>query len=918
MIVGVFCFSFVLADNLININTASLEELDTLPGIGPAKAQAIIDYRTITPFQTIEDIKNVSGIGEATFENIKDLITVGEPTSSPSPEGNLDEEPENPVATSTPEFGDDEDDTPLIPSQEGTEEEDEEILEYKLGDAVINEFVSDPSDEDVEWIELYSVTEKIADLNDWTIEEGSGAKTILTGNFQNRFFVIEKPKGNLNNKGDIIILRDSAGNLIDKVLYGDWDDGSFGSNAPVAEDPYSTARKFDGQNTFNNFENFSLTTTPTKGKSNIVVNPNKEDEEITAEERAMYDYNKNIIITEIFPNPEGSDNDLEFVEIFNNSDVVVNLLGWGLGDNSKSKYIFEEKKINPKEYFVIYRSESKIALNNGAENVKLYQPLRDTPLENIKYEKSVEGWSYSYNQEKNEWTWSEIVTPGKENIIKTVNHPPLVNFDCPESGVFRKLIFFDASDTIDEDGDELKFIWELSDEFESSEESFEHGFMLDGVYTIKLTVSDGENEATKEKIITIINPSLIDDDITSLEPEADQAEIIINEILPNPVDSDAEGEWIEIYNRGGAEINLFNWKVDDEEGGSSAYTFSSSIFLSPKQFYVLDRSESKIALNNTTDSVRLFNGLEDLVDQVDYSEVDEGEAYARGENDKWFWTTAPTPGEENIISISKSDSVAKVTAVLSGTGSSSKTKEKVVVETTLEKVRDFEVGDLVKVSGTVAVLPGVFGTQYFYITGSPGLQVYSYNKNFPELKIGDLVEVAGELSQINGEKRLKTKEAGDIKIIEYKGLPEPSLLTCDKAGEENIGELITVVGEVTEIKGSTIYLDDGSEEVLIYIKKGTGINIKNYNEGEIASVTGIMSNTTTGPKLMPRSADDIIKKDIETNNQGRVLGEISVSDEWTVAGRDKKLELFKYLLVIAGAIIVLLSGFLIKIYREDS
>ncbi len=60
----------------ININTASVEQLTTLPGIGEKKATEIINYRENKKFKTIEDIKKISGIGDKTFEKIKDLIIV--------------------------------------------------------------------------------------------------------------------------------------------------------------------------------------------------------------------------------------------------------------------------------------------------------------------------------------------------------------------------------------------------------------------------------------------------------------------------------------------------------------------------------------------------------------------------------------------------------------------------------------------------------------------------------------------------------------------------------------------------------------------------------------------------------------------------------------------------------------------------
>ena len=61
----------------INLNSATAEQLATIPGIGPATAKLIIDHRTNTgKFSRIEEILNIKGIGEKKFQSIKDLITV--------------------------------------------------------------------------------------------------------------------------------------------------------------------------------------------------------------------------------------------------------------------------------------------------------------------------------------------------------------------------------------------------------------------------------------------------------------------------------------------------------------------------------------------------------------------------------------------------------------------------------------------------------------------------------------------------------------------------------------------------------------------------------------------------------------------------------------------------------------------------
>ena len=132
-------------------------------------------------------------------------------------------------------------------------------------------------------------------------------------------------------------------------------------------------------------------------------------------------------------------------------------------------------------------------------------------------------------------------------------------------------------------------------------------------------------------------------------------DILINEFCPRTGKDDRSDEWVELYNNGEKEINLGNWKLDDEEGGSKPFTFSDKTVIPPNGYLMVTAQESKLSLNNAKDQVRLFDYTGKNLQTISYEEAPNKESYSRiivekedgSKEEQWVWTMEPTPGKEN-------------------------------------------------------------------------------------------------------------------------------------------------------------------------------------------------------------------------------------------------------------------------------
>lgn len=119
--------------------------------------------------------------------------------------------------------------------------------------------------------------------------------------------------------------------------------------------------------------------------------------------------------------------------------------------------------------------------------------------------------------------------------------------------------------------------------------------------------------------------------------------ILINEWLPNPVGNDMAGEWVEIFNSGGQPLSLNGWRIENNSG--KKFYLKGEIVSG--EYKVLKRSETKLALQNQSGELKLYDSKGSLIQTASfYGSAAEGKSFSRTASGI-FLATEPTPGAAN-------------------------------------------------------------------------------------------------------------------------------------------------------------------------------------------------------------------------------------------------------------------------------
>jgi len=529
-----------------------------------------------------------------------------------------------------------------------------------------------------EWLELYNPTENEIDLTGWILEATDGSPKIeLAGVISpGDYFLLERTDdetvpgvpadqiytGSLSNTSEWLKLYDSQNNLIDEInASAGWPGGDNATKQTLeraADFNWQTSVAAGGTPKAQN-----STTTPGPEETPNDEPESESDEEMlsspptTAAPEAKVKKG-DIIFSEVFPNPAGPDTTGEFIEIKNVSTANIDLTDWQIKNAAKQIFTIPAWTMTPQSILVFYRPETKLALNNEKEQLKLYTQSGSI-ISQAEYKAALEGQSYQVNADK--WYWAQA-SPGAENIYQNETLPQAI-ITGPKEAKVGEIINFDASDSFDPKNRQLNFFWDFGDGRTDTGVLARQIYLQPGNYEIKLKISADQASSTEKFKIKITGEKKEEEKekkedsnsatttLATTTPIISLEEIpfiFISEFLPNPQGSDDQ-EFIEIFSNHDKPVDLAGWQLDDAQGGNKPYQIPSGTIIKPSQYLAFYKTETKISLNNSNDAVRLLAPDGTLVDYTEYEETKEGMSFVLDEEFNWQQSQTPTPGEINVL-----------------------------------------------------------------------------------------------------------------------------------------------------------------------------------------------------------------------------------------------------------------------------
>ncbi|MCX8015970.1 MAG: lamin tail domain-containing protein [Patescibacteria group bacterium] len=332
------------------------------------------------------------------------------------------------------------------------------------GPIIINEIMYDleGADSGLEWVELKNISSEPVDLTGWKFNDGSNHLLNIPPKNGGQGGMVISPQGfailadkadlflqnhpnflgtvidtamSLNNTAATLRLIDNNGNIVEEASYIKTQGGN--GNGFSLERVSDNVSEFCESNILggtpgqeNNFNcnkvkeiKSSPTLSPTNGNNELLTSSPSfiiQDEDNQSSDQSIIPtptatpIRVRLIINEFLPNPIGNDQEGEWIEIFNDSEIDIPLRGWRLEDASGQKYYFKDEIIQPKNFLVLTYKTTKITLNNNGETLSLYSPNNELAFQISYSGNAEEGFSYA-RAAANNWKWTSIVTPGKVN-----------------------------------------------------------------------------------------------------------------------------------------------------------------------------------------------------------------------------------------------------------------------------------------------------------------------------------------------------------------------------------------------------------------------------------------------------------------------------------------------------------------------